>query len=232
MLNILRYSALVFGLLVVTAAPGRAAPIVIDFDDVTGTFVDITNRYASLGVTLHAIDNPFPLFGPFPTSATLPTILGGVTTWLDPFQSATSPTQVAVAAPTPVTGQGGNGGILISFAFDVSFVSVIGNDAGGIGFDDDESVTLTAFDALGTVLGSVYSTVNLPGDFDQTPATIAHPGIRHVAFNYTDSLFGFYAMDDLQFTPVPEPSTGLLLLTGSLALGLGRSRRKDSILSS
>jgi hypothetical protein len=224
--RVLRYTALAFGLIAATPAASRGAPIVINFDDVTGSGVDITLRYASLGVRLDAIANPFPLSGPFPGPLTLPAILGGVTTWTDPFPSATSPTQVAVAALTPQTEQPGDGGILISFGFDVSSVSVVGNDLGfNADKSDDESVTLTAYDASGNVVGSVYSTVNLPGDFDQTPASITHPGMRYVAFNYTDSVFGFYAMDDLQFTRVPEPSTGLLLLSGSVIVGLIRSGR-------
>ena len=218
-------SALILCLVLGSRAPVQAEPILINFDDVTGSMVDITTRYASQGVTLGAIANPFPLNGPFPAPASLPTILGGVTTWLDPFISATSPGQVAIAAPTATTGQGGNGGILISFAFDVSSVSLIGNDAGATA-TDDESVTLTGYDADGNILGQVFSSINLPGAFDQTPATLTHPAIRHVAFNYTDTLFGFYAIDDLQFIPVPEPSTGFLVGVGIFVLSYVRSRLK------
>ena len=44
-----------------------AAPTVINFDDVAGSQVDITTRYTGLGVTLNAIDNPFPLSGAYPS---------------------------------------------------------------------------------------------------------------------------------------------------------------------
>ena len=224
-----RIVVLLVGMLVAVPVVSQAA--LISFDDVVGSQVDITNRYVGLGVTLNAIDNPFPLSGPFPAPLTLPAIRGGVTTWTDGFASATSPSQVAVAAPTPQTGEPGRGGILISFAFDVSTVSLVGNDLGGIGFGDDESVTLTGYDAAGNRIGQVYFTANLPGNFDQTPATINLPGMRFVAFNYTDSQFGFYAIDDLAFTQgggaVPEPGTILLLSSGLIGLTRLRRQRKS-----
>lgn len=196
--------------------PSTSRATMIDFDDVEGSYVDITNHYADLGVTLNAIDNPFPLYEAYPSQATLPTIYGGVTTWKQNFASAISAPQVAVAAATSETGDGGDGGILISFAFDVISVSLVGNDM-GFGSSDDESVTLTAYDVMGNKISQVYSNTNLPGDYDQTPATINMSGIRYVAFNYTDSQYGFYAIDNLEFT-IPEPTTVLLLSLGGLIM--------------
>ncbi len=201
----------------------KAAPALIDLDDVVGSKVDITNRYAALGVTLNAIDNPFPLFGAFPAPDTLPVIRGGVSTWTDGFASAFSPPQVAVSSPFAGEPNYGDGGILISFTFDVNNVSLVGVDNGGIFDSDDESVTLTAYDVSGNKIGQVYSTLNLPNAFgyDQTPASIAMTGIRYVAFNYTGSNFGFYSIDNLQFevaSPVPEPNMIFLLSAGLIAL--------------
>ncbi len=204
----------------------------INFDDVVGSYQDITNRYAGLGVTLNAIDNQYlvstspwvPRVGPYPAPATLPTILGGVTTWTEGFPSAPSAPQVAVAAPTPETGMAGNGGILISFDFDVTSVSLVGNDVGmghTLPHRDDESVTLTAYNALGNRIGQVYSNLNLPSveGYDLTPATISLPGIRYVAFNYTGTYHGFYTIDDLEFDTdvIPTPSA---IILGSIGIGL------------
>ena len=200
----------------------KAAPVLIDFDDVIGSRVDITSRYAALGVTLNAIDNPFPLSGAFPAPATLPAILGGVSTWTEGFASALSPPQVAVSSPFSGEPDYGDGGILISFAFDVNSVSLVGVDNGTNFGSDDESVTLTAYDAAGNQIGQVYSTTNLPSalGYDQTPASIAMDGIRYVAFNYTDSNFGFYSIDNLEFVaaPIPEPNRVFLLGVGLIAL--------------
>jgi hypothetical protein len=211
-------------------AANAYASTTINFDDVVGSQVDITNRYAGLGVTLNAIDNPFPLTGPYPAPATLPTIRGGVTTWLQGFPSAPSSPQVAVAAATPQTGDPGDGGILISFAFDVTSVSLVGNDVGFTGGLDDSSVTLTAYNAMGNKIGQVYSTINLPaGDYDLTPATISLPGMRYVAFNYTDTTYGFYSIDDLVFDTCVIPAPGAILL-GSIGVGLvGWLRRRRAL---
>lgn len=122
----------------------------------------------------------------------------------------------------------GDNGILISFSSNVTYVSLQGVDAGyfsGISGirSDDESVTLTAYDASGHKLGVTYNTVNLPGSYDITPATIAFPNIRYVAFNYTGDGYGFYALDNLSFTSaVPEPSVALLLLAGLGVLSAAR----------
>jgi len=136
---------------------------------------------------------------------------------------------VAVAMPFG-SAQAGNLGILMHFAFDISFLSLVGNDVGGcsgIG-GDCESVTLTAYDAAGIKIGQTFSTSKLPGVFDQTFASISMSGMRYVAFNYTDTQFGFYAIDDLTFetAAIPEPETYAMLLAGLGLLGFAARHRK------
>ena len=182
---------------------------------------------------MNAIDNPFPLSGAFPAPATLPATLGGVSTWTEGFASALSPPQVAVSSPFAGEPDYGDGGILISFAFDVNSVSLVGVDNGTNFGSDDESVTLTAYDAAGNQIGQVYSTTNLPSalGYDQTPASIAMDGIRYVAFNYTDSNFGFYSIDNLEFVAAPIPEPNIVFLLGAGLIALFGFRRKFSRVS-
>ena len=217
----IRIAGILFaGLLAISNA--IASTTTINFEDVSSEGVSLATRYSDLGVTFYSISNPLTLLGPFPSPITLPTQLGGVVSW--GFSSEPSLGWVAAAdrqffTPTETTLVGDNG-ILISFRFDVTNVTLQGVDAGifsnipGIR-SEDESVTLTAYDAAGQRLGTIYSSVNLPGPYDITPASIAFPNIRHVAFNYTGDGYGFYALDNLSFTTaVPEPNMALLLLAG------------------
>lgn len=208
----------------------QSSALTIDFDDVEAASQDLTHRYESLGVTLNSINNGFPQIGPYPAGDVLPATVAGVVPWS--FDAAPSQPYAAVAAPSPGSSQAGNDGILISFAFDVDFVSLIGHDMGSFMGEDNEGVTLTAYDAAGARMGQTHTTAKLPGEFDQVFASISGSGIRHVAFNYTGTRFGFYAIDDLSFTPaVPEPSSWLLGLIG-LAIGVAAKRRRPPCLQS
>lgn len=203
-----------------------AAAGFIDFDDVVGSQQDITTRYADLGVSFGAIDNPFPRTGPFPAPATLPPVRAGARTWTEGFASAVSPRQVAVADPHGDF-EAGDLGLLISFAYDVDFVSLYGLDnVCSVTIGDCETVTLTAYDAAGQAIGQTVTRYTIIDGYNRTFASITLPGMRHVAFNYTETAFGFHAIDDLSWTPaVPEPQAWALMLAGLAATARIARRR-------
>lgn len=210
------------------AGAASASTTTINFDDVGPDGAKLTNRYASQGVTLRSINNWFPVVGPYVSPNTLPVAVGDVVAWA--LESAPSQPYMAVGEGRP-GGDHGNAGILISFAQDVSYVSLVGNDLGRSGmFWDNETVTLTAYDADGRKLGYTYASEALPGPYDQVFASISASNIRHVAFNYSETRYGFYGIDDLTFiTSVPEASTALLMPFGlAVVVSVARLRNRRS----
>jgi hypothetical protein len=117
------------------------------------------------------------------------------------------------------------GAITLSFARPVLDV--------GAFFTYAAPLTLTAFDGLGAVLGSVTSAFNenfasagsgSPNEFLQLAFA---GGISRLTIA-GDPLGASFVLDDLSFNPVqavPEPGTGVLLALGLLALG-GMARRR------
>lgn len=209
------------------SAHGTQAATLIDFEDADQE--NISYRYKSLGLTLQSISNPYPMVGPFPSPEILPSIVGDVGIWRFIDHPELGVTAVS-------TGQGipGDVGILMTFDFDISSLSLQGVDLGffygapGVLRDEDEAVTLTAYDASGNKIGSTFSSINLPGPFDITPATISFPNMRYVAYNYTGNSYGFYAIDNISFsvTSVPESNSLGMLIAGLGLVGLIQRRRK------
>jgi PEP-CTERM motif-containing protein len=208
------------------ARSGHAVAINFD-EDSLDHLDDITGFYAALGVTFGGISNPFPIGpGPFPAPATVPATLGGAAIW-DPGGGIAPGESAPNFAVGLGQGQPGDAGILMTFAFDISSLSLVGLDFGS-GFGDSEEMTLTAYDAAGNRIGQQHFTTQF---IDGAIAgSISFAGMRYVAFNYTNTQFGFYGIDDLVFEPavvagVPEPSAVLLLGGGMLAFAILRKAR-------
>jgi len=197
----------------------------INFDD-PGLVHDsiITNYYP--GVTFEGIENPWvPLLTDlFPAPATVSglTITGGAQIW-NPIASPAPGESTPNYAVGLGYGNPGDGGILMTFATPVSSLTVTGLDYGNGSSGtppwlDDEYMTLTAYDASGNQMGqSLFTTQFAEG---AVRGTIAFGAMTYVAFNYTNTDFGFYGIDDLDFTPVPVPGAILLGILGLSVAGV------------
>ena len=212
----------VAALLMVLGVQSRALAVSINFDDpglVHGS--SITTFYP--GVTFRGIANPVPIGpGPFPVPTTVPTTVGTAQIW-NPGGTAPgeSPPNFAVGV---LPGQDpGDPGILMTFSTLISSISLTGLDFGDNGGDGEE-MTLAAYGADGKLIGSKHFTTQfVPGAIK---GSLNFANMKYVSFNYTNTDFGFYGIDDLDFTPVPEPSTWLLMLGGlGLLIGISRKRR-------
>ena len=108
----------------------------------------------------------------------------------------------------------------MTFDTEISSLTVTGLDAGnGTTWLDDEYMTLTGYDASGNQIGqSLFQTQFAPG---AVRGTISFEPMKYVTFNYTNTDYGFYGIDDLESTPVSVvsvPVPGAIALGG---LGLG-----------
>jgi len=216
------FSGIALCVFLLFGSPVLGDTITINFDDVTGHLTDITNYYS--GVTFNGIPNPFPIGpGPFPAPSTLPTILGGAATW-DP-EGKTAPGE---SPPNFAVGLGGtlpgHAGILITFDHLISSLSLTGLDFGN-SETDTEQMTLTAYDIHGDQIGQEHFVDQFA--VGAIRGTIDFDDMKYVAFNYTNTQYGFYGIDDLSYTPVPEPSTMIMLGCSLVGLvGYGRKRLK------
>lgn len=195
----------------------------INFDDAGLTHLsDITNFYA--GVQFNAIDNMIPIgAGPYPAPATVPTIIGGAGIW-DPLGSTApgeSPPNFAVG--TCDSCDPGDPGILMTFDTPISGLSLVGLDFGNTA-TDTEGMTLTAYDSAGNLIGQSHFTAQFTEG--AIMGSLGFGNMKYVAFNYTDTAFGFYGIDDLEFTTViPVPAAVWLFGSGLIGL-ISIARRK------
>lgn len=186
-----------------------AKSITINFDDAGLSHKSvITNFYND--VQFNGISNPFPIGpGAFPAPLTVPVTIGGAAIW-DP----TGKTAPGESAPNFAVGQGqgdlGDAGILMTFANPVSTLTLTGLDFGN---SDTEGMTLTAYDSSGNFIAQEHFSSQFANGAIR--GKIAFSGMKYVAFNYTNTKYGFYGIDDLEFKVDPiiviDPGHGLLL---------------------
>jgi hypothetical protein len=113
------------------------------------------------------------------------------------------------------------GPMVLTFSTSASFV-------GGY-FTYGEPLTLQAFDSSNNLVASAFSVFsanfvssgNPPNEF----LSLSAPNIARVTIT-GDPAGGSFTLDNLTFTPIPEPSTFLLLGAGIATIGLLRSRSK------
>ena len=116
----------------------------------------------------------------------------------------------------------------MSFSAAIASLTVTGLD-GGSTPGDTEQMTLTAYDAAGNLIGQNHFTTEFADG--AIMGSISAAGARHVAFNYTNTDFGFYGIDDLSFefaAPTPDGGDTAILLGWTVGGLLFIRRRKSA----
>lgn len=194
-------------LAVMAAWSPRAAAVVIDFEE----FDLSANSPLSVGPTL-----AFPNVG---NSGVNVTIVGGQPN-LRIFDLTASGESQALADSVTF----GTDAVATTILFDQP-VANFQLRAGDLGTDEDTPLTITAYDVGDNVLGSDSEIWVLSQAPPFVPLSVNATGIRKVVYSSGGMFPNSTFIDDLSFTPVPEP--GAYALLGAVAAGAGvlRGRR-------
>lgn len=117
----------------------------------------------------------------------------------------------------------------MTFTFDsvVNYVSFTGGDRGG----DTDQFSVDVFDSLHNLITSLTTPIFGGNAIDPLvmvdfyTVSLSWPGIKSMVVR--DAINAGIGIDDLEFYPVPEPSTILLLGFGLAGVGLLRRRFKN-----
>jgi hypothetical protein len=186
------------------ATPSAASPTfgtLINFDDLTPNSMLSSGQYSSKFITS------------FSSPSTLSII---------PFSTQSGPNELFVNSGS------GSANLSIQLANGTNQVGI------GIADSDPVTITLQALNASGAAFGSAFS-INLstmgdpanPGNgyFTLTDSTADIFGLRIMQTASSPNFSGL-AVDDVQFTPAPEPNSIALLSIAALAVSAIKSRKR------
>lgn len=195
------------GIVAMANAPGTPVPVGAR---ISNQFLATLGASFTSGAGYAAVaDHGFPSLTPTP-----PNLLGG--TNADGTLDYSAPISVSFYDPTNTGNQA-----------TTDHVKVLG-DLFGLGFG---TVTMTAFDRFGGVLGSVSDTDNKPLGFGPV-LELNYAGIQSVTFSSSSGTVGFdnFEFDTVVAVPlaggVPEPTTWSLMLSGFGLAGAALRRRR------
>jgi hypothetical protein len=212
-------SLLAAACVIVSAGSANAAPVVIHFDELAAVNQALPgDHYLAQGVrfwTLNSIPDAVANVGDTFTASVASTEIVVLSN-----PNAVSPPNFGVAR------FGGTGDVLMFFPTPITSLSLVTDDATG---EVADVVRLFALGDIGLPNFQVLAAASGLDDAISSPANLLSVSLGGTPFQWalfqtTTEQEGF---DDVTFTPVPEPTSMVLLGSGLLALG-ARARKARS----